>query len=193
MGVIKIEYIITDHAKERYAMRIANRDNTFDVKRYVACNDEKIISDINKMMEYADFIAEGKFGKNSQEVRVFICDTWAILVDKEQPKIITFYKIDLSLGEEFNKDYIKRAREKIAKAQEEYNKSVKTTEEECAGYYESIDSMNEEIAELQNGIKNMQKLISDFKDTIRDSHAKTFVAEKALRDAVSDLITRKTW
>ena len=59
-----MEYIITDHAKERYAERIADREGNWDIKQYVACNDGKITEDINKMMEYAQFIAEGKFGKD---------------------------------------------------------------------------------------------------------------------------------
>lgn len=38
---------ISNHAMERYAKRIANRDTTIDINAYVQTNKEKITTEVN--------------------------------------------------------------------------------------------------------------------------------------------------
>ena len=53
---------ISNHAMERYAKRIANRDTTIDINAYVQTNKEKITEDINSMIEFSQHIYTGKVG-----------------------------------------------------------------------------------------------------------------------------------
>lgn len=188
-----MEYIITDHAKERYAERIADREGNWDIKQYVACNDGKITEDINKMMEYAQFIAEGKFGKGYSQVKVYVCNTWVILVDISAPKVITLYKVDLNLGEEFNKEYMSKSLEKIKAAIAEYNATVEATKEEIKGYDDFIAANDAEIAELKSTIRSLQDLSDSYKDVARNLKAKNKAAEMAMIKTVEDLITKKNF
>lgn len=188
-----MDYIITDHAKERYAERIADREGNCDIKQYVARNDEKITKDINKMMERADFIAQGKFGKGYSPVKVYICGLWVFLVDIEEPRIITLYNIDLGVGEELNKEYMKRSREKIGEAKAQYDATVADTKEYIAGLEDYIAANNETIAEYKAAIKDLEKLNEDTGATIRDSKARNRAAELNLCKAIESLITKRVF
>lgn len=97
-------YTISNHALQRYAERIMEKEG-IDVNRFVTLNEEKIKTDINKMIEYGDLIFSGKqFQKDCKGnvIDVYIKDTWVILVDGKAKTVITIYKIDLGLGDEFN-------------------------------------------------------------------------------------------
>lgn len=188
-----MEYIITDHAKERYAERIADKEGNCDIKQYVACNNDKIVSDINKMMEYSELIAQGKFGKKYEAVRLFVCGLWAVLVDPEQPRIITLYKIDLGVGDEFNKEYMSKSLDKIKDAKADYEKTIEGTKEEVKGLEDYIEANNETIAELKATIKSLEKLNGDLGETIKDINAKNKAAEINMCRCVESLITKRSF
>ena len=46
-----MDYKITEHAKQRYAERIMDRDNKIDIAVYINQNEEKIRQDILKMIK----------------------------------------------------------------------------------------------------------------------------------------------
>lgn len=63
----KIE--VTQHAKERYAERIMEKDSALDIKRYVLQNEEKIKTDLAKMVFYGEIVYTGKQLAESPENR----------------------------------------------------------------------------------------------------------------------------
>lgn len=188
-----MEYIITDHAKERYAERIADREGIHDIKQWVACNDEKIVKDINQMMTYATLIAQGKFGKGYSAVRVYNSGLWVLLADITEPRIITLYNVDLKVGDEFNKAYMKKALEAIEAAKTDYESAVETTREEVKGLEDYRDANLDTIAEMKSTIKGLEKLNDDINATIRDFKAKNRAAELIMIKTVEDLITKKNF
>ena len=117
MGVTedRIEYSISAHAKQRYAERIMGKEDV-DVNRFVTLNEDKIKTDINKLIQYGDLIFTGKQthkdGKSSM-VDVYLKDCWIVLADSRIKNVITLYKIDLGLDDEFNKAYISKMMEKL--------------------------------------------------------------------------------
>ena len=186
-----MEYIITEHAKERYAERVADRESNCDIKQYVAYNEEKIISNINKMMEYAVFLVQGKFGKGYSPVRIFTCGLWVIFVDIEEPKVITLYKISLGVGDDFDKAYMERVLEAITVAKNAYEASVENTREEINGLNEYKNANLETIAQLRREIKDLETINDDIDKTIADYSAKNRILNRILGNEIERLITKR--
>ena len=96
-----VEYNISTHAKQRYAERIMGKED-IDINRFVTLNEDKIKTDINKLISYGDLIYTGKQNKGNV-VDVYIKDCWVIIADNKAKNVITIFKIDLGLDDEFNK------------------------------------------------------------------------------------------
>ena len=101
----KVEYNISVHARQRYAERIMGKEDT-DVNRFVTLNENKIKTDINKLIQYGELIYTGKQSQKDGKgnmVDVFLKDCWVVIADSRIKNVITLYKIDLGLDDEFNK------------------------------------------------------------------------------------------
>ena len=183
--------VVSNHAQQRYAERIMDRDNKSDVAVYVAANRDKIDNDINLMVEYGKMIYSGKLEKGQNVTNVYLKDTWVILVDPNSKKVITLYSIDLGVGSEFNKEYV--------------NLLLSRLEEEQKVYQEKNDELLKLIGELKNQqsqnkdkINEYRKLANDLEkanenlaDVIADYETQRYVAEKNVRDIVEVLVGKK--
>lgn len=102
------------------------------------------------MIEYGEMVFRGKqSGETGNVVCVYLKDTWILLVDPERNTVITLYKIDLGVGDEFNQSYIQRIKEKLEAAQ----KSVQDKKEE-------IERQNDTYRNL---IQDNTKTITEYK------------------------------
>lgn len=54
------KYQVSAHCKTRYAERIMGKEEKSDVVRFVSLNEDKINTDINKMIEYGNCIYSGR-------------------------------------------------------------------------------------------------------------------------------------
>ena len=61
-----MEFTISQHAKERYAERIMDKTHPTDVHIYINDNENKIITNINKMIEFGELIHSGKNEDNNK-------------------------------------------------------------------------------------------------------------------------------
>ena len=96
-----ITYTISAHAKQRYSERIMGKEDT-DVNRLITLNEDKIKTDINKMINYGQLIYSGKQSQKDGKgniVDVFLKDCWVVIADSRIKNVITLYKIDLGLGD----------------------------------------------------------------------------------------------
>lgn len=190
---LKLEqFKITNHAMERYAKRIAKREEILDVNAYITMNEEKITEDINKMLEYSDHIYTGKVGtKDKNPVNVYLSGTWVILSDITDKVVITVYKIDFNLGEDFNKQFINGILDRMAKNKEALAEVKKRVDEERDSYQNIIDGNNAQINEFKSAIKELEKLNADYQEVINDINSKYRVAEMAIKRDVEDLVMRR--
>lgn len=182
---------ISNHAMERYAKRIANRDTTIDINAYVQTNKEKITEDINSMIEFSQHIYTGRVGaKDERPVNVYLSGTWVILTDLLNKTVITIYKVNFGIGEEFNKQFI----EGVMKRMEEDKAALAEVKQQVDGekkaYQEIIADNNAQINELKATINEIEKLSADYQETINDINAKYKVAELAVKRDVENLIMR---
>lgn len=192
------KYIVTQHCKERYAERIMNKDEKSDVAVYVARNKEKIENDINTMMQYSELIYTGFLRDRSdeairekKEVRVYLCGTWVLLADKLNNKIITLYKIDLRVGEEFNKQFVAAKKVAIEQAKAKVDELMETYVQDRNQYREIVQECDSRIAEHNNAIAKLRNQKQAYQTLIDNSDVDVKEANEELRIQIMELVCKK--
>lgn len=175
-----------------------NKDERSDIAVYVARNQEKIENDINTMMQYSELLYTGFLRDRSdeairdkKEVRVYLCGTWVLLADKLNNKIITLYKIDLKVGEEFNKQFV--AAKKIA-IDEAKAKVDEVAESYCQcrnQYREIIQECDSKIAEYKNAIAKLTNQKQAYQALIDNSDIEVKEANEALKTQIMELVCKR--
>ncbi len=183
---------ITNHAMTRYAERIAGRDALIDINIYISQNKDKIVDDINKMCEHSEFIYSGRVGnRDNNAVNVYLSGTWVILTDLNNSKVITLYKVEFNVGEEFNKQFINKILEKLTHDKEVLEAKKAEVADEKAAYEQIIKDNKEVINEYRGIIKRLERNNDDYEDVIKGIEAQYAAAELAVKRDVEDLVMRK--
>ena len=191
---VVVEYKISQHAKQRYAERIMGKDNEVDVNRFVTLNEDKIKKDINKLIQYGEFIYSGKQshkdGKGNT-IDVYLKDAWVILVDKNTNVVVTLYKIDLGLDDEFNKTYIFKMMEKLNASKEVLKKIQEEVQNDSSTYRQLIEDAEIQIKEYKSMISNLEELCSGYKTIVNNNIVKVSQANRDVADIVNKLVNKK--
>lgn len=183
---------VSQHAKERYSERIMDKNHPTDVTMYINNNLEKINTDINKMIEYGQLIHSGK-NENGQVMDIYLKDLWIILVDKNKSKVITLFKIDLGVGEDFDKEFINRNLDKLLKAKENYSQVTQEIERESNDYDTLVKENERIINEYKSIIKKLENQNAAYKDVIASLKVNKDIALKEINDIVAVLIGKKSF
>lgn len=189
----KVEYNISAHAKTRYAERIMGKEDT-DVNRFVLLNEEKIKTDINKLINFGELIYSGRQTQRdgkSNIIDVYLKDCWIVLVDNRIRNVITLYKIDLGLDDEFNKAYISKMMEKLNANKEVLESVQQQVQTESNTYREMINDAETQIKEYRSMIKNLEELCVGYKTIIDNNVVKVAQANKDVVDTLNKLIGKK--
>ena len=189
----KIEYQISFHAKTRYAERVMGKED-IDVNRFVTLNEDKIKTDINKMINFGRLIYTGRQSQKDNKdniIDVYIKDCWVVLASNTTKNVITLYKIDLGLDEEFHKSYVSKMLEKLNANKEVLESVKKQVQEESNTYRELIDNAESQIKEYRGMIKNLEKLCEGYQTIIDNNNVKVAQANKDVVDVVNTLINKK--
>lgn len=190
----KIEYKISRHAQERYSERIMGKDDTVEINRFITLNEDKIKTDINKMIEYGELIYRGKStAKNgkSNMLDVYLKDCWVVLVDKSAGVVVTLYKIDLELGDDFNKTYISKMLEKLNVSKAKLEEVKLQVYNETNMYSEMLHDAETQIKEYRSMIKNLEGLCDGYKDIIDNNIVKETQANREVAEVVNQMIDKK--
>lgn len=190
----KVEYKISKHAEERYAERIMDKDNRNDINRFIVENREKIKTDINKMIEYGTLLYVGKQSQKDGKgnvLNVYLKDTWVVLVDIRAEVVVTLYKIDLGLDEEFNKAYISKMMEKLNGCKKVLEDTQLELQIESNTYRELINDAEAQIHEYKSMIKNLEEMCTGYKTILENNSVKITQANRDIADVVNALINKK--
>lgn len=191
LGTIKI----SQHAKERYSMRIMDKDDKSDIAVFIAQHEQKIKEDICKMIQYGTLLFSGKSPHefNKQPVDIFLNGTWIIIVDIAKYNVITLYSIDLGLGNEFNQQYINLLMQKLNTAKEAYDTANIGIQTQKETYSSIIKENTDQINEYKQLINALQKQNQAYTDVIESLEADRIVAEKDIRDTIATMIGKKVF
>lgn len=189
-----MEYKISAHAETRYAERIMNKDDKVNVNRFISENKDKIKTDINKMIEFGELIFIGKQSQKDGKgkvLNVYLKNCWVVLVDTSNETVVTLFKIDLGLGDEFNKTYISKMLEKLNEAKTELENAQLEVLKESNMYRELIDDAEAQINEYKAMIKNLEELCNGYAAVIGNNNVKVSQANRKVADIVNSMINKK--
>jgi len=188
------EYTISNHAKQRYAERIMGKDDKIDASSFVTLHEEKIQTDINKMLQYGELIYTGrqlqKDGKGSV-IDVYLKDCWVLLADNKTKNVITLYKIDLGLDDEFTKVYISKMMEKLNQSKNKLQDIQNQVQAESSMYKQMVDEAETQIKEYRTMIKNLEELCVGYKSIIDNNYVKVSQANRDVAEVINTLIAKK--
>lgn len=190
-------YTISRHAMERYSERIMGKDENIDINRFITLNEEKIKTDINKMIQFGELIYTGKQykskdGKNANAVvDVFLRDCWIVLADSKSKNVITLYKIDLGLDDEFNKIYISKMLERLSESKVTLEETKKQVEAESNTYKKMIADAETEIKIYKSMIKNLEELCEGYKIIVDNNIVKVSKASREVAHILNTMIGKK--
>lgn len=187
-------FSISTHCQQRYAERIMDKNTTYDVNRFIIEHEEKIKTDINKMIEFGDVIYTGKQSQKSGKgnvIDVYLKDLWVVLVDKKDKKVVTLFKIDLGLDDEFNKTYVNKMTEKLNQSKENLEIVQRQVQEESNMYKILIEEAESQIREYKSMINNLEELCSGYRTIIDNNQVKVTQAKMEVTDIVNTLIQKK--
>lgn len=182
---------ITDHAQQRYAERIMDKDTKGDIAVYIANNKDKIHEDINKMVEYGTLIYSGKLERGQGATDVYVKDTWVILVDPNAKKVITLYAIDLGVGQEFNKEYVDLLLKKLADARARYETKNNELLKFISELREQETENKEKITEYRRLANELERANENITSVIADYETQRYIAEDEVRGIVEVLVRKK--
>lgn len=182
---------LTNHIKSRYAERMAGRDSTIDINTYVAQNEEKIEKDIGKLIEHSDIIYMGVCSSGKDPVIVRLSGTWVIIMDQSDRKAITLYKIELGLGEAFNKSYVEQHLTRLNADKAELEEAKKKNKEEVDAYKEGIKSNESLIDEYEGIIKRLKNDNKYYEEIIKGKSAEYAGLEIRVRTDIDALTKRR--
>lgn len=188
-------YAVSKHCKERYAERILNKSNNNEIQKFIIENENKIITDISKLIKYGKVIYSGKQTqkdiKNNNVIDVYLKDAWVVLVDSKFRNVITLYKIDLGCDEEFNLQYINKMVDKLNESKENLARVTEEVNNETATYRDLIKDSTTQISEYRTMIKNLEKLCEGYQTIIDNNDVKIAQANMEVVNIVNKLIGKK--
>ena len=187
------KYTISNHAKQRYAERIMKKDETTEINRFINLNEDKIKTDINKMITYGEKIYTGiQVGqRNKNPVDVYLKDCWVVLTDTRSFNVITLYKIDLGVDEEFNKLYVSKMKEKLDAAKANAAKVAETVEAENYIYKQTIEDAEMDIKNYKSIIKNLEEMCAGYATIVNTNVVKITQANLEVAEILNTLIGKK--
>lgn len=193
-NVTGTSYKISRHCKERYSERIMNKDTNYDINRFIVDNEEKIKTDINKMITYGELIFSGKQSQKDGKgnvLDVYLNGTWIVLVDNKENVVVTVYKIDLGCGDEFNREYIGKMMKNLNHCKENLMSVQLEVNTESEMYKELIDSAQTQINEYKTMMKNLEELCKGYQSIIENNRVKVSQATREVADVINTLVNKR--
>jgi flagellar capping protein FliD len=189
-----VVYTVSRHCMERYAERIMKKEEAVDINRFITLNEEKIKTDVNKLITFGQLIFSGKQSHKEGKgniIDVYLRDCWVVLVDNRAKNVVTLYKISLGLDEDFNKVYIAKMLEKLDATKAALEETKQQVQAESDSYKEIINDTEAQIKDYRAMIKNLEELCTGYRTIIDNNIVKIAQANKDVIEVVNTLIGKK--
>ena len=189
---------ITNHGLKRYAERFKSvLKNELEVD--IVVNKDLYIEELNKMFSFSKLIYTGKFNETNENTNYYTVDNIILVVDLNNTKIITLYRIEFGFGREVDKNILVGLLKQLDDAETEYIKAMEVTkekqsdldyktlslEEDIKCQQELLNAMIDSLKELK-GLKKTICLDEDKTRIIRDKIAKKLVYSNIYKNAVNE-------
>lgn len=190
------ELEITKHAEERYAERIMGKDSSLSVAEFVFTHEEKIKTDITKMVEFGQLIYSGKrlFDNTNKAVQdIYLNGAWVIVLDHKKNAVITLYSVDLGLGKEFNDLYLSKMLDKLKEVKAEAEKVIAEVEQQREEYKKLIEENQTIIVEYRKIAKSLEEQNVMYGELIESLDTQVTLAQNEVEKIVASLTGKKVY
>lgn len=188
-------YKISNHACERYAQRLLNKEDTNSVNKFIIENKEKIKTDLNKMISFGELLYIGKQSQKDGKgnvLNVYLKDIWIILVDVKAEVVVTIFRIDLGCDDEdFNLQYISKKKSMLDEKKKQLEEIQMEVAKESKMYKEMIEENCSQINEYKTMIKNMEGLNAGYQSVIDCNTVKISQANREVAEVLNSLIGKR--
>jgi hypothetical protein len=186
-----MDYSLTQHVRERYAERIMGRDNKADIQSFIAQHEVKIYDDIEAMIKHGTVIYEGPQvrSNNKSPCKYILRNDWLVVVDTQNKKVVTLYKIDLGAGLEFNQIYINTMLSKLDDAKKKASEKTGVLKQIEQSYQEAIEENEILIVDYKRKIKSLEDQNISLKNLLQEEKNNIAIAEEEIRDIISIMTT----
>jgi hypothetical protein len=189
---------VTNHCLKRYAQRFKDVIKE-DLERDILANKDLYIEELNKMFSFSKLIYTGRFNETNENTNYYIVDNIILVVDLNNTKIITLYRIEFGFEREIDKNILIGLLKNLDQAETEYIKAMDIVKEQKSDMDYKILSLEEDISstlELLNSMKSALKELKGMKQSItleedksriaRDKIAKKLVYSNIYKNAVNE-------
>lgn len=151
----KTEITVSQHAKSRWVERMNNITDDKEIKRYLVDNSDKVVKDIKKSFENANFVFRGQLGKDHTTSDYYMLNDLVFVFEKDT--IITLFKCDFGLPYSDLNETIKRSLiTALQRAIEEQQDVKSKSGVKIKGIKDDIAKVNSEI----NGYRKQIDLLT---------------------------------
>lgn len=179
---------VSQHCKERYAERFKDKSDKTDIASYVAMNSDRIESAISKIIKYGKLVYTGKLRRDKKMTSVYVSDVWILLVDTDSNTAITIYRVDLGLGDDFDRQFINGHLNHINELSIDLESSIGEIDSEISTYKNMVEDLKDELSEYKSKTKNLETIISSYNEYIIGLEAKKSIADDKIKDIVNKII-----
>lgn len=180
----------TEHVLERYVERTMDKSGN-EIKQFLAQNEEQVKQQILKLYQYSEPFWYGKNKEHNYTYFRINKNGWLIVIDKNKTKLITLYKIDLGLGEEFNKQYISQMIQFVENANQEIENEKEDYNNKVIGNNMTIEELKQQNKLLQAQIQNNQDTIKMLEEDKNINLDKISIQEQKLKAKIEKFIGAK--
>ncbi len=178
---------ISKHAIERYVERTMSKSGT-DLKVYIAQNADRINEQIQKLFDSAFILYEGRLKDHGYAQSLLNKNGWVLVYDVKNDTIITIYKVDCGLDDDFNQMYVDKYRNKIIAMLEELNDKNKSWQKDQEEINKKILNNEQTISQLEQQINLLKKENTINKDYIQLERDKINLFEKDIKSEIEKFI-----
>lgn len=182
-------YSVSNHAKERYAQRVVNRNDIVDMRKFINDHNQDIDKWINELIGYGESIYVGPL-KDKNCVEVFINGLWVIITGPTKKIVITLYKIDFG-DDEVNHLFVNKMKNKISDSHVSIEKATDNSKGIVSQYKEMIEQNEDEIIYQKQNIKNLDELNEAYREIINKAEIGVNNEKHKLQRLVEQLICKQ--
>lgn len=180
----------TQHVLERYVERTMNKTGN-EVKQFLAQNEEQVRQQILKLFQSSEPFWYGKNKNHNYTYFRINKNGWLIVIDKNKTKLITLYKIDLGLGEDFNKQYIAEMKKLVKMKNEDIENEKIELDKKIEENTKTIEELKSQNSLLQSQIKINNETIEILEKTKDNDLDKISFKEEELKEKIEKFVGAK--
>ena len=178
---------ISNHCYERYHERVKQTDGPL-----LDSYKPKYCEEIKKLFSSCEKIYNGIIGHSTKPVDVYTNKFGWVFIVGDNVTLITLYKVDLGLGDDFNKEFVKLSLQKIASQKTDLDELETSTKNQKTELSEKINGLENKIKDLNNLISEYKNEIDAYKSFSRVLDTKLYRAKCDLRNTIEGYMVRES-